>query len=102
MLAGRGVTCEDLVTHPQSPVGETSRLQKSTLRILRNAPFARNGRSFKSGDLQDYFYGPGSGERFRGMQAPAKPKGQYNDRLLTTVDKRNVACIRRVEAKFFK
>ena len=102
MLAGRGVTCEDLVTHPQSPVGETSRLQKSTLRILRNAAFARHGRSFKSGDLQDYFYGPGSGERFRGMQAPAKPKGQYNDRLLTTVDKRNVACIRRVEAKFFK
>ena len=102
LLAGRGVTCEVLVTSPQSPGGVNSRLQKSTLRILRNAPFARHGRSFKSGDLQDYFYGPVSVELFRGMQAPAKPKGQYNDRLLTRVDKRNVACIRGVETKFFK
>ncbi|MDE6718472.1 MAG: YARHG domain-containing protein, partial [Treponemataceae bacterium] len=59
----------------------------ASLRVLRNAIYARHGRSFKSEDLQALF------NEYPWYEAsPA-----YSDSLLTATDKHNIALIKQVE-----
>lgn len=58
-----------------------------SLRVLRNAVYARHGRTFKSEDLQSLF------NEYPWYEAnPA-----YSDSLLTATDKHNIALIKQVE-----
>lgn len=63
---------------------------KAQLRILRNAIYARHGRSFKSADLQSLF------ECYDWY----KKNPAYSDNLLTKIDKRNIFLIESAEKKF--
>lgn len=59
----------------------------ASLRVLRNAVYARHGRTFKSEDLQSLF------NEYPWYEAnPA-----YSDSLLTATDKHNIALIKQVE-----
>lgn len=59
----------------------------ASLRVLRNAIYAKHGRTFKSEDLQSLF------NEYSWYEAdPA-----YSDSLLTATDKRNIALIKQVE-----
>lgn len=91
VLEGRPLTVEALAP---APLGGS--WSKETLRLLRNAAFARHGRPFKSGDLTDFFYGPLSSERFG---RALKPDADYADSRLTEVDHANVALVREAELK---
>ncbi len=95
ILAGQQLQCSDL-NIPDS-IG-SGVMPKATLRILRNAVFARHGRPFKSTDLSNYFYGEDSAERFDGMNRPLQSKN-YSDARLTAADKANIACIQNAEKK---
>lgn len=59
----------------------------ASLRVLRNAIYARHGRTFKSEDLQSLF-----------NEYPwYEPSPAYSDSLLTATDKHNIALIKQVE-----
>lgn len=62
-------------------------LSRRDLRILRNMVYARHGRSFKSVILQSYF----------DRMAWYKPDPAFNEKMLSEIDRRNVAIIRSVE-----
>lgn len=64
-------------------------LDKKQLRIMRNAVYARHGRSFKSADLQSLW------ESYTWY----KKNPNYNDSLLTDIDKYNIELIQKYEAK---
>lgn len=89
VLAGEALTPEML--RPESLGGSWG---QATLRLFRNAAFARHGRPFSSADLTDFFYGPLSSERFGHT---LKPDPDYADSRLTDVDQANVARVREAE-----
>lgn len=60
---------------------------------LRNAPYARHGRPFRSKDLHDFFYGARKGSKV----LPRKVDKTYEDSRLTAVDRANIAFLRRRE-----
>lgn len=62
-------------------------LSTMELRILRNVHFARYGRRYEKPGLGDYFY----------SQTWYKPIESFNDRMLTSIDKSNVALILSLE-----
>ncbi len=90
VLAGKPLTQEML-----EPGGLGS-WSEATLRLMRNAAFARHGRPFRSADLTDFFYGPLSSERFG---RALRPDPEYVDSRLTDVDRANVALVQAAEAK---
>jgi eukaryotic-like serine/threonine-protein kinase len=59
----------------------------SDLRLLRNTVYARYGRVFDSPDLQQYFT----------KRSWYRPRGEYSDSDLSSVDRANVALIRSAE-----
>ena len=68
---------------------DLTNLSKGVLRLMRNAIYARHGRTFNSYDLQYYF-----------DNSPwYKPNPNYSDDLLTDIDKYNIALIQKYEAK---
>ena len=68
---------------------DLTNLSKGVLRLMRNAIYARYGRTFNSYDLQYYF-----------DNSPwYKPNPNYSDDLLTDIDKYNIALIQKYEAK---
>lgn len=64
-------------------------LDKSQLRLMRNAVYARHGRTFKSVDLQSLWE----------CCTWYKINPNYNDSLLTDIDKYNIELIQKYEAK---
>lgn len=65
-----------------------------TLWRLRNAVFARHGRSFKHPDLQHFFHGDGA------VSTPLLPVGadaSYSDDRLTATDKANLRVVQAIE-----
>lgn len=64
-------------------------LDKSQLRIMRNAVYARHGRTFKSVDLQSLWE----------CYTWYKKNPNYNDSMLTDIDKYNIELIQKYEAK---
>jgi len=95
VLAGEVLDAALLDVMPGQDAGP---LPAAALRLLRNAVFARHGRAFKGADLNDYFYGPDSAERFQGMTAPPAPDPAYTDARLTQTDRANTARIVAVES----
>ncbi len=85
-----------------------SRLSAMSLFRLRNAPYARHGRPFKSADLQSFFYDAappflkardshGLDERKRSGLFPQTVDAAYADTKLTPTDHANIATIRRAQ-----
>ena len=68
---------------------ELANMSKGLLRLIRNAIYARHGRTFNSYDLQ----------RFFNNKTWYKPNPNYSDDLLTDIDKYNIALIQKYEAK---
>jgi len=66
---------------------------------LRNAVYARHGKSFTSADLQGFFYGPDAADRWTGVARAPKVDPAYGDHLLTAVDKANLAAIQAAERR---
>lgn len=64
-------------------------MDKAQLRLLRNAVYARHGRTFASADLQALF----------GGQIWYKPNPNYSDDLLTETDRANIALILEFERR---
>ena len=64
-------------------------LDKARLRLMRNAVYARHGRTFKSVDLQSLWE----------CYTWYKKNPNYNDSLLTDIDKYNIELIQKYEAK---
>ena len=64
-------------------------LDKSQLRLMRNAVYARHGRTFKSVDLQSLWE----------CYTWYKKNPNYNDSLLTDIDKYNIELIQKYESK---
>lgn len=64
-------------------------LNKDELRIMRNAIYARHGRTFKSVDLQTLW------ESYKWY----KKNPNYSDDLLTDIDKYNIQIIQKYESK---
>lgn len=62
---------------------------KAQLRLMRNAVYARHGRTFKSVDLQSLW----------NCYTWYKPNKNYSDELLTEVDKYNIELIQKFESK---
>jgi hypothetical protein len=78
----------DLLTHPKLldqriEPAQLAEMSRRDLRILRNTVFARQGREFKSDQLQGYF------EQKRWYH----PDPRYSDAMLTAIDKDNIATI---------
>lgn len=71
------------------PTAVVSRLNKSSLRRLRNEIIARKGRIFTSKDLQEIFE----------SQPWYKPKADYSDNDLSNIDRDNIATILKIEKK---
>ncbi len=80
------------------------------LRKLRNAVYARHGRPFKDPDLQAFFYEAKPAimkrhfkldleERRKYRRLPLKVNPNYDDSLLTRIDKQNIQRIRAQEKK---
>lgn len=68
---------------------ELANLSKGVLRLMRNAIYARHGRTFNSYDLQ----------RFFNNKTWYKSNPNYSDDLLTDIDKYNIELIQKYEAK---
>lgn len=68
---------------------ELANMSKGLLRLIRNAIYARHGRTFNSYDLQ----------RFFGYETWYKPNPNYSDDLLTEIDKYNIELIQKYEAQ---
>ena len=68
---------------------DLTNLSKGVLRLMRNAIYARHGRTFNSYDLQ----------RFFNNKTWYKPNPNYSDDLLTDIDKHNIELIQKYEAK---
>ena len=64
-------------------------MDKAQLRLLRNAVYARHGRTFASADLQALF----------GGYVWYKPNPDYSDDLLTETDRANIALIKEFEKR---
>ena len=64
-------------------------LDKAQLRLMRNAVYARYGRTFKSVDLQSLWE----------CYTWYKKNPYYNDSMLTDIDKYNIELIQKYEAK---
>ena len=64
-------------------------LDKAQLRLMRNAVYARHGRTFKSVDLQSLWE----------CYTWYKKNPNYNDSMLTDIDKYNIELIQKYEAK---
>ena len=64
-------------------------LDKGQLRLMRNAVYARHGRTFKSVDLQSLWE----------CYTWYKKNPNYSDSLLTDIDKYNIELIQKYEAK---
>ena len=64
-------------------------LDKTQLRLMRNAVYARHGRTFKSVDLQSLLE----------CYTWYKKNPNYSDSLLTDIDKYNIELIQKYEAK---
>ena len=80
-LAGKGKECPGGLTWPPG------RLSLRDLRLLRNTIYARRGRTFKSLVIRDHF---------KGMDW-YKPRADYDDKLLSRNDVRNIGLIKTVE-----
>jgi len=91
VLSGKRLVAADL-KHPAA-----AQFRAATLRFLRNAVYARHGRSFKGMDLQQFFYGADAKYRF-GSRIPKKNL-HFSAALLTTIDKSNVALLKKWEKK---
>ena len=70
-------------------VGDLQDLDKAQLRLMRNAVYARHGRTFKSVDLQSLWE----------CYTWYKKNPNYSDSLLTDIDKYNIELIQKYEAK---
>ena len=68
---------------------DLANMSKGLLRLMRNAIYARHGRTFNSYDLQ----------RFFNNKTWYKPNPNYSDDLLTDIDKYNIELIQKYEAK---
>ena len=62
---------------------------KAQLRLMRNAVYARHGRTFRSEDLQSLF----------NVYAWYKPDNEYTDDKLTDIDRANIKLIQEFEQK---
>ena len=69
-------------------------LNKSDMRILRNAIYARHGRPFQSVELQTYFYDK---KKPCGMKFKVDPN--YSEDKLSKTDKSNIMLIKKWEAE---
>lgn len=67
-------------------------LSQASLTRLRNAPFARHGRPFKSNSLQTFFYGARPKDQATPL-LPLSPNPTYSDALLDDRDRANLALI---------
>ena len=81
----------DMYTQLNSKLTDSdlTNLSKDVLRLMRNAIYARHGRTFNSYDLQ----------RFFNNKTWYKPNPNYSDDLLTDIDKYNIALIQKYEEK---
>lgn len=72
-----------------NPIAESilSKLNKRGLRLLRNEIIARYGRSFKSKDLNEFI----------NKQPWYSPDKNYNDNMLSEIDKQNIILIKKYE-----
>lgn len=71
-----------------------TKLSFDALWVLRNAPFARHGRPFRSRALSEYFYGV-STRVFAERSFALESDQTYNDSVLTIVDKQNTKAVMR-------
>lgn len=69
--------------------GDLKDLDKSQLRVLRNAVYARHGRTFKSVDLQSLWE----------CYTWYKKNPNYSDSMLSDIDKYNIELIQKYESK---
>jgi hypothetical protein len=92
-----GSASGDAVGRAESKVVRGARLEESDLdsltreelRRLRNAVYARHGRTFDSQDLQRYFEG----------RSWYKPRSDYNEASLTETDRSNIKLIQTIESR---
>ena len=70
--------------------GDLRDLDKAQLRLMRNAVYARHGRTFKSVDLQSLW----------NCYTWYKTNPNYSDELLTDIDKYNIKLIQQYEAQW--
>lgn len=68
---------------------DLEKLSKAQLRLMRNAVYARHGRTFKSTDLQSLWE----------CYAWYKKNPAYSDELLTDIDKYNIRLIKMFEER---
>lgn len=71
------------------PTDIISKLEKQSLRLLRNEIYARKGRKFESKDLAGFF----------SRQPWYTPSDDYSDQLLSKIDKDNINAIFEIERK---
>ena len=114
LLAGRPLetTLEEVDAPPEQTIDELlAELSPLTLVRLRNAPYARHGRAFKSRDLQSFFYDDppplmqshfsvALPDRTRSGVFPLTVDPDYADAKLTAVDHANIAVIRSIEKRW--
>lgn len=74
-------------------------LSKHQLVLLRNAIFARHGRSFTTPSIQEFFYGRDRKHRFAGMNLPDRPDPGYEDARLTRTDRDNIRLLLGLEKR---
>jgi hypothetical protein len=76
---------DKLLTGKRITADELKGFASVTLWRLRNAPYARRGRPFKSPDLQKFFYD--------NLEKGLKPNPAFKDSMLDKIDEQNVAVV---------
>ena len=72
---------------------EVGKLASVSLWKLRNAPYARHGRPFKTADLQTFYYGDRGKDVAQTKLLPLKPNPKFTDALLDKTDDANVSVV---------
>jgi len=96
-LLGKVLRGEELARRDLAPEDEGGpRWSSVTLWRLRNAVFARHGRSFENPDLERFFYGAYP-TKLAGELLPRSKNPGYMDQLLTETDRNNIKLIKSFE-----
>jgi hypothetical protein len=85
-LLAKVLAGERLVPEALAPLSALS------LSRLKNAPYARHGRRFKTPDLEAFFYGPRAGESASKV-LPLKADPAFRDSVLDASDRKNVETV---------
>ena len=74
-------------------MADVEKLSSVSLWKLRNAPYARHGRTFKTVDLQTFFYGDRGKDVAATKLLPLKPNPKFDESQLNKTDEDNVSVV---------